>query len=87
MRAHLHRTESEPGRGLEDLADALGLRLQRPGARRGQVLPRLDVTVETWEDLSPTRTRALEAQAERVGEILEATPRLTLGPVQVGPHA
>ena len=47
----------------------------------------LDVTVETWEDLSPTRTRALEAQVERVGEILEATPRLALGPVQVGPHA
>jgi hypothetical protein len=47
----------------------------------------LDVTVDTWEDLSPTRTRALEAQVERVGEILHGTPRLTLGPVRVGPHA
>jgi hypothetical protein len=47
----------------------------------------VDLTVETWEPLSATRRRALEAQAERVGEILEATPRLTLGPVTVGPHA
>lgn len=47
----------------------------------------VDITVETWADLSATRRRALEAQADRVGEILEAVPRLTLGPVSVGPHA
>ncbi len=47
----------------------------------------VDVSVETWETLSASRTRALEAQVERVGEILEASPRLTLGPVTVGPHA
>ena len=47
----------------------------------------VDVTVETWEDLSATRQRALDAQVARVGEILEAVPRLTLGPVTVGPHA
>ena len=47
----------------------------------------VDVTVETWEPLSPSRARALEAQVERVGEILEAIPRLTVGPVTVGPHA
>ena len=47
----------------------------------------LEVTVETWEDLSAARIRALEEQVERVGQILEGTPRLTLGPVKVGPHA
>ena len=45
------------------------------------------VSTVTWEHLSPTRNRALEAQVERVGKILDGTPRLTLGPVQVGPHA
>jgi hypothetical protein len=47
----------------------------------------VDVTVETWADLSATRRRALHTQVDRVGEILEAVPRLTLGPVSVGPHA
>lgn len=47
----------------------------------------VDVTVETWADLSAARRRALDAQVDRVGEILEAVPRLTLGPVSVGPHA
>lgn len=48
---------------------------------------RLHVTVETWADLSATRLKRLEQQVARVGEILEADPELTLGPVQVGPHA
>ena len=48
---------------------------------------RLHVTVETWADLSTTRLRRLAERVTRVGEILEADPTLTLGPVTVGPHA
>jgi len=90
------REEMFPGRALER-ATARGQAGNYPvvlvdGVVRGVWHHRragryLDVTVETWEDLSPTRTRALETQVERVGEILDGTPRLTLGPVQVGPHA
>jgi hypothetical protein len=38
---------------------------------------------------SPTRIQRAElgTQAERVAQILEGVPRLTLGPVTVGPHA
>lgn len=59
----------------------LGVWHQRRAGRR------IEVTVETWTDLSATRLRALEAQAARLGEILEGEPRLTLGEVAVGPHA
>jgi len=48
---------------------------------------RIHVTVETWADLSPTRLASLERQVERVAEVLEGEPHLTLGPVTVGPHA
>jgi uncharacterized protein YukE len=48
---------------------------------------RIDVTVETWDELSSTRVRALERQVARVAEVLEGDPQLTLGPVTVGPHA
>ena len=48
---------------------------------------RLAITVELFADLSATRARALDRQVERTGEILGATPTLTLGPVTVGPHA
>ena len=48
---------------------------------------RLHVTVETWGQLGAGRVRALEEQVERLGEVLEASPTLTLGPVSVGPHA
>jgi hypothetical protein len=48
---------------------------------------RIEVTVETWADLGPSRLRALEAQVARLGEVLEGAPRLTLGEVTVGPHA
>jgi hypothetical protein len=53
---------------------------RRSGRRR-------HVTVETWVDLSPTVLRRLDEQVARVGEVLEADPTLTLGPVDVGPHA
>ncbi|MEH1098828.1 winged helix DNA-binding domain-containing protein [Micromonospora sp. CPCC 205561] len=48
---------------------------------------KIHVTVEPLGPLSPRRRRALEARVERIGEILEGTPSLTVGPVGVGPHA
>ena len=47
----------------------------------------IHVTVEPVISLSATRRRLLEAQVERVGEILEGKPTLTIGPVTAGPHA
>jgi uncharacterized protein YukE len=48
---------------------------------------KIAVTVEPFGRLSAARRRALEAQVERVGQILEAEPTLTIGTVTVGPHA
>ncbi|MFC0531934.1 winged helix DNA-binding domain-containing protein [Phytohabitans kaempferiae] len=48
---------------------------------------KLAVTVEAFGTLSATRQRALQEQVERLGEILEGTPTLTLGEVTVGGHA
>jgi hypothetical protein len=48
---------------------------------------RIAVTVEAFGTLSPARLKALGEQVERLGEILEATPTLTLGEVTVGGHA
>jgi len=48
---------------------------------------RIDITVEPLEELTADHRREVGVQAERVGEILEGTPRLTIGPVSVGPHA
>ena len=45
------------------------------------------VTVEPLGRLTAGRRRELEQQVARVGEILEATAELTVGPVSVGPHA
>lgn len=47
----------------------------------------LDLTVEPLADLSAARRRALDAEADRVGAFQELIPRLTVGPVTVGPHA
>jgi Winged helix DNA-binding domain len=47
----------------------------------------LEVTVEPLEPLPPRRRRGLEEQVQRVGEVLEAAPRLTIGTVTAGPHA
>lgn len=47
----------------------------------------IDITVEPLEELTADHRRELGVQAERVGEILEGTPRLTIDPVSVGPHA
>ncbi|MFG2074757.1 winged helix DNA-binding domain-containing protein [Nonomuraea maritima] len=48
---------------------------------------RIDLTVELLRDLTPAQSRGLEEQSERFGTVTEAKPRLTLGPVTVGPHA
>lgn len=48
---------------------------------------RIAVTVEPAGTLSPTHLKQLGEQVERLGEILEATPTLTVGPVTVGAHA
>jgi hypothetical protein len=47
----------------------------------------LDLTVEPLSDLSVARRRALGAEADRIGAFAGLTPRLTIGPVNVGPHA
>jgi Winged helix DNA-binding domain len=47
----------------------------------------LDLTVEPLEDLPAARRRALDAEVDRVAAFQELTPRLTIGPVSVGPHA
>ncbi|MFC7586379.1 DNA glycosylase AlkZ-like family protein [Nonomuraea antimicrobica] len=48
---------------------------------------RMDVTVEPLRDLTAAQSRELEEQVERVGAVMEATPRLTIGTVTVGAHA
>ena len=48
---------------------------------------RVELTVEPLAPLPARRRRALEVQAGRIGEILEATPRLVVGTVTVGAHA
>ena len=45
------------------------------------------VTVEPLRRLSATQRTALEVEVERLGEIVEARPDLTVGTVTVGPHA
>ncbi|MEU5866453.1 winged helix DNA-binding domain-containing protein [Nonomuraea sp. NPDC047529] len=48
---------------------------------------RIDVTVEPLSGLTAAQLRELDEQVERVAEILEGRPRLTIGPVTVGAHA
>ena len=48
---------------------------------------RAHVTVEPLKPLSARRTRALEQEVERLGEIVGKVPTLTIGPITVGPHA
>ncbi|MGX1560848.1 winged helix DNA-binding domain-containing protein [Streptomyces sp. NPDC055506] len=52
--------------------------------RRGR---RTTVTVEPLGRLTARQERELGEQAERVGEVLEATAELVVGEVGVGPHA
>ncbi|MFF2039272.1 winged helix DNA-binding domain-containing protein [Kitasatospora sp. NPDC058170] len=48
---------------------------------------RLHLTVEPLAELTAQHLADLDAQAARIGEVLEATPELTIGPVSTGPHA
>lgn len=48
---------------------------------------RIDITVEPLAPLTSAQRRGLDEQAARVGHVLEAEPRLTVGPVTVGAHA
>lgn len=47
----------------------------------------IHVMVEPLEPLTAGQQRALEEQVTRIGEILEGKPKLTIGTVDVGPHA
>ncbi|WP_371779322.1 winged helix DNA-binding domain-containing protein [Streptosporangium subroseum] len=58
-----------------------GLWHQRRSGRR------IDITVEPLVQLTASQRDELDRQGERVGEILEARPRLTIGVVTVGGHA
>jgi len=48
---------------------------------------RIEVLVEPLTPLTARQCRGLDQQVERVGEILQGTPRLTIGTVTVGAHA
>ncbi|MFC9605109.1 winged helix DNA-binding domain-containing protein [Streptomyces niveus] len=47
----------------------------------------IDVTVEPLGTLTAAQRAGLDEQVERTGEILQGTPRLTVGTVSVGAHA
>jgi DNA glycosylase AlkZ-like len=47
----------------------------------------IEVTVEPLSRLPAAQHKALRAQVERVAEVLEGEPRLTIGTVTAGPHA
>ncbi len=47
----------------------------------------LDLTVEPLGPLGAKRRRELDEEVDRIGLILDGTPRLTVGPVTVGGHA
>lgn len=47
----------------------------------------IHITVEPLTPLRAGQRQALDAQVERVGEILEGRPSLTIDPISVGPHA
>lgn len=48
---------------------------------------RLYVAVEPFGRLARRQQEGLEQQVEQVGEVLQGTPELVIGPVTVGPHA
>lgn len=60
---------------------AAGVWHQRRSGRK------LAITVEPLETLSTAHREELSRQVARVGEVLEATPELTVGTVSVGAHA
>ncbi|MET8865414.1 crosslink repair DNA glycosylase YcaQ family protein [Nonomuraea sp. NPDC004580] len=52
--------------------------------RKGRTM---DVTVEPLRDLTSAQARELDEQVQRLGVVMEAAPRLTIGTVTVGAHA
>jgi len=48
---------------------------------------RVAITVEPLGRLTKAQGDGLEAEVERVGAIVAATPELSIGPIAVGPHA
>lgn len=48
---------------------------------------KIQVTVEPLGDLTARHRRELDEQVDRIGEIMEGKPDLTVGPITVGPHA
>jgi hypothetical protein len=48
---------------------------------------RIAVGVEPLTDLTARQRTALDAEVGRIGEILQATPSLTIGPISAGAHA
>ncbi|MBE3013603.1 AlkZ family DNA glycosylase [Microbispora sp. NEAU-D428] len=48
---------------------------------------KISITVEPLGELTAAQLRDLDDQVDRVGQISEGTPRLTIGPVPVGGHA
>jgi hypothetical protein len=47
----------------------------------------LDVTVEPLSPLATRHRRRLDDAVQRIGDFLEASPRLEIGTVTTGPHA
>jgi hypothetical protein len=48
---------------------------------------KIAVGVEPLTDLTTRQRKALDAEVGRIGEILQGTPTLTIGPITVGAHA
>ena len=48
---------------------------------------KLHVTVEPLTDLKRGQLKQLDAEVDRLGAVLDAVPTLTVGKVEVGPHA
>jgi hypothetical protein len=48
---------------------------------------RIDVTVEPLRPLIAVERKALQAQVDRIAEVMEGEPQLTIGTVTAGPHA
>jgi hypothetical protein len=48
---------------------------------------KLAITVEPLRELTAAQRRQLDDEAALVGAVMEATPTLTIGPVETGPHA
>lgn len=47
----------------------------------------LHIRVEPLQSLTTAQERALDEQVARIGEILDGKARLTMGAIDVGPHA